>query len=52
MKLLGNSVSIPVVEALCKAIIDTKVFEDNKGDNLFCKNEYHLASFDKTSYEI
>lgn len=28
MKLLGNSVSVPVIEVLAKAIIDTGVFDD------------------------
>jgi hypothetical protein len=27
MKLLGNSVSVPVIEVLAKAIIDTGVFD-------------------------
>ncbi len=28
MKLVGNSVSVPVIEILCKAILDTGVFDD------------------------
>jgi DNA (cytosine-5)-methyltransferase 1 len=27
MKLIGNSVSVPVIDAICKAIIDTGVFQ-------------------------
>ncbi|OQX99772.1 MAG: DNA (cytosine-5-)-methyltransferase [Bacteroidetes bacterium 4572_117] len=30
MKLIGNSVSVPVIEMLCESIIKTGVFEDNK----------------------
>lgn len=33
MKLLGNSVSVPVIEALGKAILQTGVFDDNKFDS-------------------
>jgi DNA (cytosine-5)-methyltransferase 1 len=31
MKLIGNSVSVPVIDKLCKAIIDTGVFENVDG---------------------
>jgi len=27
MKLIGNSVSVPVIEVLCKAILETGVFK-------------------------
>jgi len=27
MKLIGNSVSVPVIEVLCKAIVETGVFK-------------------------
>ncbi len=30
MKLIGNSVSVPVIDKLCKAIIDTGVFENEE----------------------
>lgn len=30
MKLIGNSVSVPVIEALCKAILDTGVFKQEE----------------------
>jgi hypothetical protein len=30
MKLLGNSVSVPVIEVLAKAIVDTGVFDENE----------------------
>ncbi len=33
MKLVGNSVSVPVIEILCKAIIDTGIF-NNKVENI------------------
>ena len=32
MKLIGNSVSIPVIEVLCKAILETEVFKVNQND--------------------
>ena len=30
MKLIGNSVSVPVIDKLCKAIIETGVFENRQ----------------------
>jgi DNA (cytosine-5)-methyltransferase 1 len=33
MKLIGNSVSIPVIDILCKAILETGVFNSNAGIN-------------------
>ncbi len=33
MKLIGNSVSVPVIETLCKAILDTGVFKQEETDN-------------------
>lgn len=33
MKLIGNSVSVPVIDMLCKAIIDTGVFDKNREEN-------------------
>ena len=36
MKLVGNSVSVPVIEMLCKAIIDTGIF-DNRTEIKFDK---------------
>ncbi len=30
MKLIGNSVSVPVIEKLCRAILETGVFQSNK----------------------
>jgi len=35
MKLIGNSVSVPVIDKLCQAIIDTGVFEYNKEGNSY-----------------
>jgi len=35
MKLIGNSVSVPVIEMLCKAILNTGVFD---GQELTCEN--------------
>jgi DNA (cytosine-5)-methyltransferase 1 len=34
MKLLGNSVSVPVIDKLCKAIIETGVFENDQSIDL------------------
>ena len=34
MKLIGNSVSVPVIDKLCKAIIETGVFESNQSIEL------------------
>jgi DNA (cytosine-5)-methyltransferase 1 len=34
MKLLGNSVSVPVIDKLCKAIVETGVFENNQSIDL------------------
>jgi len=34
MKLIGNSVSVPVIDKLCKAIIETGVFESNQSVEL------------------
>jgi len=34
MKLIGNSVSVPVIDKLCKAIIETGVFENSQPINL------------------
>ena len=33
MKLIGNSVSIPVIETLCKAILETGIFQQKQLDN-------------------
>ncbi|BCG65361.1 MAG: DNA (cytosine-5)-methyltransferase 1 [Methyloprofundus sp.] len=33
MKLIGNSVSVPVIETLCKAILDTGVFKQQETHN-------------------
>jgi DNA (cytosine-5)-methyltransferase 1 len=33
MKLIGNSVSVPVIDKLCKAIIETGVFENRQTIN-------------------
>jgi hypothetical protein len=30
MKLIGNSVAVPVVDAICKAIVDTGVFQNSE----------------------
>ena len=35
MKLLGNSVSVPVIEVLAKAIINTGVFDIGEGRSEF-----------------
>jgi DNA (cytosine-5)-methyltransferase 1 len=43
MKLIGNSVSVPVIEILGKAIIETGVFEDkNENNNLISKTKHNL----------
>ena len=34
MKLLGNSVSVPVIDKLCEAIVDTGVFENEQSIDL------------------
>ena len=34
MKLIGNSVSVPVIDKLCKAIIETGVFENRQSIHL------------------
>ncbi len=34
MKLIGNSVSVPVIDKLCKAIVDTGVFENEEEDQI------------------
>jgi DNA (cytosine-5)-methyltransferase 1 len=41
MKLIGNSVSVPVIDTLCKAIIDTGVFKNKK----FCNKPLFIDSF-------
>jgi DNA (cytosine-5)-methyltransferase 1 len=49
MKLVGNSVSVPVIEMLCKAILDTGIF-DNKIESNFDKSKnYQIASFENNS---
>ncbi len=39
MKLIGNSVSIPVIDALIKATISTRVFDKSELDNLNIENK-------------
>jgi hypothetical protein len=34
MKLLGNSVSVPVIDKLCKAIVETGVFDNDQSIDL------------------
>jgi DNA (cytosine-5)-methyltransferase 1 len=34
MKLLGNSVSVPVIDKLCESIVETGVFNDNEQTNI------------------
>ena len=43
MKLVGNSVSVPVIEMLGKAILDTGIF-DNKTETKFDKPKIHTIS--------
>jgi DNA (cytosine-5)-methyltransferase 1 len=46
MKLLGNSVSVPVIEVLAKAIIDTGVFDSKSGSLIYKspQKEVHTKS--------
>jgi DNA (cytosine-5)-methyltransferase 1 len=46
MKLIGNSVSVPVIEILGKAIVETGVFENNS------KTTQNSITFDKKSSSI
>ena len=43
MKLLGNSVSIPVIDAICKEIIDTGVF-DSRNYEESRRKEIHFSN--------
>ncbi len=45
MKLIGNSVSVPVIQMLSKAIIDTGVFEINSKINFNTSNLHKLQTF-------
>ena len=39
MKLIGNSVSVPVIDKLCKAIVETGVFENDQSIDLQTEDE-------------
>jgi DNA (cytosine-5)-methyltransferase 1 len=45
MKLLGNSVSVPVIQILGKAILNTGIFESNQETNIYqqAKTNFELA---------
>jgi DNA (cytosine-5)-methyltransferase 1 len=39
MKLIGNSVAVPVIDKLCKAIVETGVFENDQSIDLQTEDE-------------
>jgi len=45
MKLIGNSVSVPVIQMLGKAIVDTGVFETNLTEPDFKRENFSVASY-------
>jgi DNA (cytosine-5)-methyltransferase 1 len=52
MKLIGNSVSVPVIEVLCKAILDTGLFDSTK-EIKFDKPKFHnMPTFEINSQLI
>jgi len=46
MKLVGNSVSVPVIDMLCKAILDTGVFDNKKVLQLERNKIHNMQTFD------
>ena len=48
MKLIGNSVSIPVIDKLCKAILETGIVQHKQQHN---KSEFELSKLDREEAE-
>jgi len=54
MKLLGNSVSVPIIEILGKAIVDTGIFDNNDSTNKINSTEVFIlpTNQNKENFEI
>ena len=46
MKLIGNSVSVPVIEILVKAIIETGVFKDKTASKFDIAKDYKRPAYE------